>query len=304
MRIFLAILFLCSVFESTMSQQILPLYVGTIPNSKSDASVREKTEVGEDGILRISEVIEPTLTVYLPDKSIAKGTAVVICPGGGYWIVAAGHEGTDVAKELVAAGIAAFVVKYRLPDSRTQISPEIAPLQDVQRAFQLVRERAKEWNVNPTQVGIMGFSAGGHLASTAGTKFNKPVIENKNQVNLRPDFMILVYPVISSDPAIAHKGSFDKLLKASNSSEKLLEYSSEKQVTVQTPPTFLIHASDDEAVSSLNSVAFYEALIRNKVPVELHIYQNGGHGFGLKNKSTTDVWMDRLKNWLKANKLI
>jgi acetyl esterase/lipase len=300
MKIFLLLLF--SLFLSiTMAQQILPLYT-TIPNSKTDQSVKEKSETTKEGILLISEVVEPTLTVFLPAKGKANGTAVVICPGGGYWIVAAGHEGYDVAKEFAAVGVAAFVLKYRLPDSRIQINPQIAPLQDAQRAIQLVRERAKEWNINPSRVGIMGFSAGGHLASTVGTKFNQPMIENKATVNLRPDFMILIYPVISSDTLIAHKGSFEKLLGKNSSSEKLLLYSNEKQVTAQTPPTFLVHASDDDGVSALNSTVFYEALLKNKVPAELHLYQNGGHGFGMKNPTTKDAWMDRLKNWMRANK--
>jgi acetyl esterase/lipase len=300
MKIFLPLLF--SLFLSTaMAQQILPLYT-TIPNSKTDPSVKEKSETTKEGILLISEVVEPTLTVFLPAKGKANGTAVVICPGGGYWIVAAGHEGYDVAKEFAAVGIAAFVLKYRLPDSRIQLNPEIAPLQDAQRAIQLVRERAKEWNINPQRVGIMGFSAGGHLASTVGTKFNQPVIETKADINLRPDFMILIYPVISSDTLIAHKGSFEKLLGKNSSNEKLLLYSNEKQVTAQTPPTFLVHASDDDGVSALNSTVFYQALLKNKVPAELHVYQNGGHGFGMKNPTTKDAWMDRLKNWMKANK--
>jgi acetyl esterase/lipase len=303
MKIFLFALFLLSCLSnSSMAQQITPLYSGAIPNSKADASVKEKSEINADSVWLLSNVVEPTLTVFLPDKGKANGTAVVICPGGGYWVVAAGHEGNDVAMEFASVGITAFVLKYRLPDSRIQMNPEIAPLQDAQRAIQLVRERAKEWNINPQQVGIMGFSAGGHLASTAGTKFNQLVIENKNKTNLRPDFMILIYPVISSDTSIAHKGSFEKLLGAKASTKKLLEYSSEKQVTSQTPSTFLVHASDDDGVSSLNSVVFYEALLKNKVAAELHIYQRGGHGFGMKNKSTTDAWMDRLKNWMKVNK--
>jgi acetyl esterase/lipase len=300
MKIFFFLLFLLFL-STTMAQQILPLYT-TIPNSKTDPSVKEKSETTKEGILLISEVVEPTLTVFLPAKGKGNGTAVVICPGGGYWIVAAGHEGYDVAKEFAAVGVAAFVLKYRLPDSRIQINPEIAPLQDAQRAIQLVRERAKEWNINPSRVGIMGFSAGGHLASTVGTKFNQPVIETKAEINLRPDFMILIYPVISSDTLIAHKGSFEKLLGKNSSNEKLSLYSNEKQVTAQTPPTFLVHASDDDGVSALNSTVFYEALLKSKVPAELHVYQNGGHGFGMKNPTTKDAWMDRLMNWMRANK--
>jgi acetyl esterase/lipase len=299
MKIFLSILF--ALFLSTaMAQQIILLYT-SIPNSKKDSSVKEKSETTKEGVLLLSEVVEPTLTAFIPSKEKANGTAIIICPGGGYWVVAVGHEGHDVAKEFAAVGIAAFVLKYRLPDGRIQNNPEIVPLQDAQRAIQLVRERAAEWNINPTKIGIMGFSAGGHLASTAGTKFDVPLIENKNQTNLRPDFMMLIYPVISSDTLIAHRGSFEKLLGKNAGEEKRKEYSSEMQVTKQTPPTFLMHASDDDGVSPMNSIVFYNALLKNTVPAELHIYQRGGHGFGLKNSSTTDAWMDRLKNWMKVN---
>lgn len=295
---FLLLLLSCT----TMEPQIVKLYETTIPNSKVDISVNEKSEVGADGILRISNVIEPMLTVFQPENG--KGTAVIICPGGGYSILAAGHEGADVAKEFVKMGITAFVLKYRLPDARLQLNPAIAPLQDAQRAIQLIRERAKDWNLDTKKIGILGFSAGGHLASTAGTKFEKPVIENSKQISLRPDFMVLIYPVISSDTAIYHGGSFEKLLGVANTAEKRLEYSGDKHISKNTPPTFLVHASDDGGVSSLNSVAFYQALLRNKVPAELHLYQHGGHGFGLANPTTTDLWIDRLRNWLKANKWI
>lgn len=257
--------------------------------------------MGTDGILRISDVTEPSLTIYQPEARISNGTAVIICPGGGYWILAAGHEGADVAKKFTEMGVTAFVLKYRLPDSRLQPNPTIAPLQDAQRALQLVRERASEFRIDPTKVGILGFSAGGHLASTAATKFKNPTIENPTKINLRPDFQILIYPVISSDPAIAHGGSFEKLLGKESAAELRNAYSSDKRVTPQTPRAFLVHASDDGGVSSLNSVRYYEALLQSGVQAELHLYQRGGHGFGLENPTTYDEWFDRLKNWMMAN---
>ena len=216
---------------NAMAQQIIPLYNGAVPNSKTDASVVEKSAVDANGILRISEVTLPTLSVYLPEPGKANGTAVIICPGGGYWILAAGHEGEDVAKEFAKISVTAFVLKYRLPDVRIQFHPEIAPLQDAQRAIQLVRERAEEWKIEKTKIGIMGFSAGGHLASTAGTKFLKPQIENGTPENIRPDFMILIYPVISADATISHGGSFEKLVGKESSADKRNEFSSEKNVT-------------------------------------------------------------------------
>ncbi|MDQ4140352.1 MAG: alpha/beta hydrolase, partial [Bacteroidota bacterium] len=250
-----------------------PLYEGNIPNAKPGPN-EEKSET--DGILRISLVRNPTLTAYLPPEDKATGAAVVVCPGGGYSIIAAGHEGVDVARKLNEKGIAAFVVKYRLPSSKTSTNPEIAPLQDAQQAIRIVRKRAAEWQVDPKRIGIMGFSAGGHLASTAGTHFQKVVTPNPDKISVRPDFMILVYPVISSQSGVAHQGSFDNLLGKNASPEKLKEYSNDQQVTAQTPPTFLIHASDDKAVPPANSILFYQALQQLNIPAELHIYPKGG----------------------------
>jgi acetyl esterase/lipase len=298
----LCLFFFCfNSLSSLMAQPTIPLYSSGIPNSIPNTTIREKQEVGADGILRITEVTEPSLMVYQPEARIATGTAVVICPGGGYWLLAAGHEGADVAKKFAEIGVTAFVLKYRLPDVRLQPNPTIAPLQDAQRALQLVRDRASEFRIDPTKVGILGFSAGGHLASTAATQSQNPKIDNPTKINLRPDFQILIYPVISSDPAIAHGGSFEKLLGKESTAEQRNAYSSDKQVTKHTPPAFLVHASDDGGVSSLNSVRYYEALLQNKVPAQLHLYQRGGHGFGLKNPTTEDAWFDRLKNWMKAN---
>jgi len=278
----------------------IPLYEDKIPNEVAGPN-EEKSENRSANFLVISKVRKPTLTAFLAPKNKANGTAVIICPGGGYSILAAGHEGYDVARKFNELGISAFVLKYRLPDAKVSSNPEIAPLQDAQQALLIVKKRAAEWNINPSRIGIMGFSAGGHLASTAGTHFQKVVVPNATNVNVRPDFMILIYPVISGNPAIAHQGSFDNLVGKQASAAKLKEYSNESQVTTQTPPTFLVHASDDEVVKSENSIVFYQALLRNKIPAELHIYQKGGHGFGLKNPTTTDSWFDRCSNWLRSN---
>lgn len=285
---------------SQQNQQVIPLYPKQIPNDIPGPD--EETASNEGGRLRYSKIRKPTLTVYLPPKDKATGTAVLICPGGGYAIVAAGHEGHDVAKKFNEQGIAAFVLKYRLPDTKTSTRPDIAPVQDAQQALLLIREKAKEWQVNPDKVGIMGFSAGGHLASTAGTHFQQAYVNNPSGTNLRPDFMLLLYPVISSDKSFAHQGSFDNLIGKGATADKVNEFSNEKKVTPQTPPTFLVHASDDKAVPVKNSIVFYEALLQNQVPAELHIYQNGGHGFGLNNATTSDAWFERALNWMKSNK--
>ena len=280
-----------------MSQTVIPLYKDSIPNSKP-AKDEEKSEQS-NGILIISKVSKPTLSIFLPSKEKATGTAVVIYPGGGYGIVAAGHEGTDIAKKFNEMGVAAFVVKYRIPNRETMINPEIGPLQDAQQAIKVVREGAKEYNINPNRIGIMGFSAGGHLASTAGTHFDKAVITNKNNTSLRPNFMLLIYPVISFTDSLTHMGSRDNLIGKNPTAEKIKEYSNELQVTGKTPPSFLVHASDDDAVKPQNSIAFYLALIKNHVDAEMHLYESGGHGFGLNLKNKNEQWMDRCKNWME-----
>ena len=284
----------------SFAQQTIPLYKNSIPNSKPSAN-KEETKI-EDGILIISKISIPTLSIFLPLKEKANGTAVIIFPGGGYWINAAGHEGTDVAKEFTKWGIAAFVLKYRIPDTATMLDKEIGPLQDAQQSIKIVRMQAKEWNIDTSRIGIMGFSAGGHLASTAGTHFNTAVIDNKENINLRPDFMILIYPVISFQDSIGHIGSREQLIGRQPAKDKIELYSNELQVNENTPPTFLVHASDDDGVNPNNSVVFYQSLVKHKVPAELHIYEKGGHGFGMNNKTTTDKWMERCKNWMIANK--
>jgi acetyl esterase/lipase len=283
------------------AQTTFDLYNKTIPNSKPSAN-EEKSEV-HDGIVIVSKITQPTLSVFLPEKGKANGTAVIVVPGGGYWINASGHEGVDVAKKLNEFGITAFVLKYRIPNEATMENKEIGPLQDAQQAIKIVRQRASEWNLQPNRIGILGFSAGGHLASTAGTHFQKSYIPNEEKINLRPDFMILIYPVISFQTSIGHLGSRDQLIGKNPSKEKIDFYSNELQITKETPPTFLVHATDDDVVKVENSLVFYEGLIKQHIPAEMHIYQKGGHGFGLVNKTTADLWMESCKNWMRSNGL-
>jgi acetyl esterase/lipase len=296
----LVVIAVMMVTHLAQAQETVQLYDGIIPNSKPGPD-EEKAEPGRDSLhMSLSLVSHPTLTVFLPPKEKANGCAVVVCPGGGYSHLAMGHEGFEVAKLLNEWGIAAFVLKYRLPNDQTMVDKRIGPLQDAQRALQQVREKAAMWHVDPSRVGIMGFSAGGHLASTAGTHFDKVVIDNKAGLSLRPDFMILVYPVISFDDSIGHRGSRDNLIGKNPSADDIHLYSNERHVSANTPPSFLVHAEDDKTVPVVNSIYFYEALLRNKVPSEMHIYPKGGHGFGLHNNTTPDVWSDRLRNWLVA----
>lgn len=282
----------------SMAQTTIPLYK-TVPNSRQDASYKEQSETGKDGIIRISKVTNPTITIFQPEEINNQHTAIIICPGGGYSILAFNLEGTEIAQTLNKWGITAIVLKYRLPSDAIMKDKSIGPLQDAQRAIQLTRMNAKQWNINPSKVGIMGFSAGGSLAATASTHFDKTVIPNVDNISLRPDFSILAYPVISMQKEITHMGSRINLLGKNPSEAQVKEYSNELQVNANTPPTFLVQASDDRVVSPENSIKYYETLLKNHIPAELHLYQNGGHGFG--QKLPEDQWMDRLKSWMVHN---
>jgi len=282
------------------AQTILPLYK-TIPGSIPSDMV-EKRDTVKPLRIRISNVSQPTLTVFLPPGNTATGTAIVICPGGGYSNLVINQEGWDIAAELNKHGIAAFVLKYRLPNDKIMTNKETGPLQDAQQAIKMVRENAKQWNIDTAKVGIIGFSAGGHLAATASTKFDIPVIENPTHINLRPSFTILVYPVISFTDSLLHKGSRNRLIGEQPTPEKIVEYSAEKQVTATTPPAFIMHCGDDKVVPVGNSIEYYKALLQHGVKAELHIYPSGGHGFGLNNGSLSTPWMDRCFSWMKENK--
>ena len=289
--------------NSMNAQTVLPLYEGVIPNSKPSAN-KEKSVTDAAGILRISKVSIPTLTMYTPKKQSEKRSAVIICPGGGYGILAASHEGTDVAKAFNEMGITAFVLKYRLPDDSIMVDKSIGPLQDAQRAIQLVRENAQQFNIDGTKIGIMGFSAGGHLAASASTRFTEQLIQNSKQTSLRPDFSVLIYPVISFIDGITHKGSRMNLLGKIQPLETLQKFSNELRVTEKTPPAFLVHAGDDPAVPVANSLSYYEALLKQKIYSNMIIYPHGGHGFGMNNKTTKDKYMLNLQNWLNSINLL
>jgi acetyl esterase/lipase len=294
--LFTTSLFMTMTYANAQSE--MPLYSKEVPNYK-DVPNTQKSETDKNGILRISEVTVPTLTIYSPPKGKSNGTSVIICPGGGYGILAASHEGSDVAKEFNKMGVTAFVLKYRIPNEKAQIDMSIAPLQDAQQAIRVVRKDAIKYGINPNRIGIIGFSAGGHLAATASTHFLKPVGENVDETNVRPDFSILVYPVITMKE-FGHNGSKNNLLGKNPNQEMIELYSNETQVTKETPPVFLVHAGDDNAVPVKNSLSYYEACQKNGVSANLVIYPKGGHGFGMNNKSTKEKWMENVKNWMDS----
>ena len=293
----LAVLFalaLASLAVFAQQPKAILLYPDGVPNSKPTPDTYKET-VTKDWVVNVSE---PSITPFVPAKP--NGTAILIFPGGSYAGQAFEHEGIQVAQEFNKIGVTAFVVRYRLPNDAIMVDKSIGPLQDAQRAIQIVRKRAAEWNINPNKVGIIGFSAGGHLASTFDTHYSKAVIDNRDNINLRPDFAMLIYPVISFGP-FTHAYSRENLVGKNPSQETLNLYSNEKQVTPDTPPTFLVHAEDDNTVPVQNSLLFYDALVKNKVKAEMHIFQAGGHGFGLNNATTTDHWFDWAASWLTVN---
>lgn len=256
---------------------------------------------GAPGAVGSEDRDKPEVRVYLPPKKKANGAAIVICPGGGYGVLATDHEGHQIAKWANSIGVAGFVVKYRLaPRYRHP-----APLQDAQRAIRFVRANAKQFGVAPSRIGILGFSAGGHLASTAATHFDEGDKASDDAVarqSSRPDFAVLCYPVISFTEKFGHTGSAKNLLGENSSPELLENLSNDKQVTANTPPTFLFHTGEDPGVPVENSLAFYAACRRAKVPAELHVYQDGPHGVGLGFADPAVFgWKDRLAAWLQSN---
>ena len=298
---------ICNIMPLPMVAQEfkIPLYTGMIPNSINTGDV-EKIEKKE--ITVITHVQVPDIAVYLPSKRNATGQAVVICPGGGYWVLAYDWEGSDIARYFNSIGVAAIVLKYRLPTYGNTLEPHKAPLMDAQRALRLVRFNAGRWNIDPKKIGIMGFSAGGHLASTLGTHFdygNPASSDSVERMSCRPDFMVLMYPVVSFvDPAV-HSGSREALLGKNPDNNILEYYSNELQVKNDTPPAFMVHADDDKGVPVENTLLMYKALRAKNIPVELHILSEGEHGFGLgTGNEHISTWTNNLKWWLEwLNKL-
>jgi acetyl esterase/lipase len=287
---------LLAVAAADAAPQPFPLWDGKAPHAVGD-----------------TETDKPTLTPYLAPKDKATGAAVVICPGGGYGFLAMDHEGKQVAEFLNGLGVHAFVLKYRITGKDRPGPLLAAPLADAQRAIRTVRAKASDYGVDPKRVGIWGFSAGGHLASTAGTHFDAGLAEGDatDKTSCRPDFLVLAYPVVSMEPGVTHGGSRKNLL-GDKPDEKLVElYSNEKQVSKDTPPTFLFHTSADTAVVPENAVRFYLACKKAGVPVEMHVYEKGKHGVGLGRdpkwtggEKSVETWPDRLGEWMKSRGLL
>lgn len=291
-------LLLFPFFQLSYAQEkMIPLYEGPIPNSKiAPADYAEHTD--SDGLIR--NLSHPALVPYFPEKGKSTGTAVIICPGGGYLVLPSMENTEATAKAFNKMGVTAFVLKYRMPNDKVMVDKTIGPLQDVQTAMLIVRKRAVEWGIDSHKIGLAGFSAGGHLASTLATHQDWTVIANKENISLRPDFMVLVYPVILFDPDIP-SGVRERLIGKNASKELLDRFSNEKHVSSNTPPTFLVHSADDDTVPVKNSLDFFNALMKFKVKAGMHIFQAGEHGFGLDNPNNKDKWMDMCQHWLEEN---
>lgn len=297
-RLLLITIIFLGVTGFSQAQNIeIPLWSGAIPGAVVSESYKE-VPVLENGIVTgVSKVTAPTLTVFVPEKP--NGSAIVICPGGGYAYLAINKEGFKVAKWFNTLGITAFVLKNRLPSDEIMKDKSIGPLQDAQEAIRYVRRNAEKWAINTQKVGVIGFSAGGHLASTLSTHYKDEVYKVTDSISARPDFSILIYPVISMDEKITHGGSRKNLLGTAPSQELIDKYSNEKQIDTATPPTYMVHAIDDKTVPVENSLQYFLALKNNKVPCEIHFYEKGSHGFGLGNNGTSKNWTIQCEEWLR-----
>ena len=294
------------VFSTSVAQvKTIHVWSGRIPGSSDDPTYVPETIQIEGNKPRLMRVKDPVLEMYAPSPAGKEHTAIIICPGGAYGRLAIDTEGSDVAAWLSGLGITAFVLLYRLPSDRIMESKSVGPLQDIQESIRLVRRHSREWDIDRDKVGVMGFSAGGHLASTISTHFDDRVYESTDTVSARPDFAVLVYPVITMDSSFTHKLSRDNLIGPNPDAELTKRFSNELNVSPRTPPTFIVHASDDRSVPVQNSVKYYVALQKNGVPAELHVYESGGHGFGLaKSGHSESGWPEACRVWLQARGML
>jgi len=296
--LFITICLLTMNIINAQEGQHIKLYEGTIFNSIPSDLKEEDLGNG-----RLTHITEPELIAYFPEKQDSLHTAIIICPGGGYTRLAMNHEGHDVAKALNKLGITAFVLKYRVPNDSCMKNKSVVPLADAQQAIHSIRQNAIKWNINPGKVGILGFSAGGHLAASLSTLYNYNLHSYNDSISLRPDFSVLIYPVISFRDSIAHSGSKHRLIGEHPTEEMTTLFSCNEQVTSNNAPTLIMVANDDKTVPVINSKVYYDALIKHKVPSEIHIFQNGGHAFGLYLPDHFE-WKDILKRWLQVNKML
>jgi acetyl esterase/lipase len=289
------------IFGANAQNTVLRVWPDGIPGSIKNDSYIENSTVANNKVLLIGKVTDPSITVFLPAVEKATGTAVLIFPGGGYGFLAFDHEGLAIAKWLNENGIAGIVLKYRLPSDLIMKDKTVGPLQDAQEAMRIIRRNAPDWKINPGKIGVIGFSAGGHLASTLSTHYAEKVYDLKDTTSARPDFSLLIYPVISFDSSFTHMGSRKNLIGDNPSVNVVKQFSNELRITEKTPPAFLVHSADDRDVPVKNSISYFEGLVKNHIKAELHVFQKGGHGYGLAiNRGTESSWPDLCIKWIKS----
>jgi acetyl esterase/lipase len=289
------------IFGANAQNTVLRVWPDGIPGSIKNDSYIENSTVANNKVLLIGKVTDPSITVFLPAVEKATGTAVLIFPGGGYGFLAFDHEGLAIAKWLNENGIAGIVLKYRLPSDLIMKDKTVGPLQDAQEAMRIIRRNAPDWKINPGKIGVIGFSAGGHLASTLSTHYAEKVYDLKDTTSARPDFSLLIYPVISFDSSFTHMGSRKNLIGDNPSDNVVKQFSNELRITEKTPPAFLVHSADDRDVPVKNSISYFEGLVKNHIKAELHVFQKGGHGYGLAiNRGTESSWPDLCIKWIKS----
>ncbi len=280
--------------------QYAPLFY-QIPNYKN--SINEEFEKTDNGILRINQVSIPGYQYFRVKNDDSARPCVIICPGGGYHILAAGHEGIAVANYFNSIGVNAILLKYRIPNEEHQFDKTIAPLQDLQQAIYLARMNGKKWGIDENKIGVMGFSAGGHLAASLSTHYNDVKINNPEGISLRPNFQVLIYPVITFR-TFGHMGSMKNLVGAYANEEKIHYFSNEENIDKNTPMAFIVHAKDDETVPVKNAEIYHQNLVNVNVNSTLFIMEKGGHGFGLNNSKTEIQWPPLLNEWLRKNSIL
>ncbi|WP_434533564.1 pectin acetylesterase PaeX [Dickeya chrysanthemi] len=298
-----------SVSGFSLAETTFPIWPqGEAPGAITSSVQQQVVERSKDPAWpdrAVTGIRSPEITVYVPDNP--NGTALLITPGGSYQRVVLDKEGSDLAPYFTQQGYTLFVMTYRMPADGHQEGAD-APLADAQRAIRTLRSHAVQWRIDPQRIGIMGFSAGGHVAASLGTRFAQtvyPAQDEIDHVSARPDFMVLMYPVISMQENIAHAGSRKALMGSHPSEAQIERYSAEKQVSAQTPPTFLVHAIDDPSVSVDNSLVMLSALRENKIPAEIHLFEQGKHGFGIRGTVglPAAAWPQLLNNWIKSLQL-
>ncbi|MBK7257518.1 MAG: alpha/beta hydrolase [Ignavibacteriae bacterium] len=285
--------------------QLLKVWPEGVPGAVHHPQYTEETIKIETGAERTLRIADPTIAVYIPEKTKANGTAVVVCPGGGYIRLAMDHEGTQIAAWLNDAGITCILLKYRVPSDSAMVDKTVGPLQDVQEAIRITRRHASAWHLDPHRIGVMGFSAGGHLAASASTRFAEKVYAS-DTTSARPDFSILMYPVISMQTGVTHNGSRRNLLGNDPDQQLVDRSSNELRVTPETPIAFVVHSTDDGVVILENSLRYIQALKKNNVPAELHVFERGGHGYGLATTRTTTErgWPPLCIAWLRMHGML